>query len=237
MNNIIVIIPTYNEINNISQLIESIENVGYNLDLLFVDDNSPDGTGDFLRQISIEHKNIHLISRKNKMGLGTAYIAGFKWAIENDYSYVIQMDADLSHNPSDIPRLLKEIDNYDLIIGSRYIKGVNVVNWPLRRLLLSYCANLYAKILTGLPINDSTGGFKCFRINTLKELDLDNVSSEGYSFQIEMNYLSWINHSKIKEISIVFTDRTVGASKMSKAIIMEAIFAVPKLMIKRIFSI
>ena len=237
MKNIIVIIPTYNEISNISQLIELIETIEYDLDLLFIDDNSPDGTGEFLKKISIEQKNIHLISRSSKMGLGTAYITGFKWAIKNNYTHVLQMDADLSHDPLDIPRLLKETTNYDLVIGSRYLRGFNVVNWPLRRLLLSYCANLYTKILTGLPINDSTGGFKCFNIEVLKNINLEKISSQGYSFQIEMNYLAWISNASIKEISITFTDRTVGLSKMSKTIIFEAILAVPKIMISRIFSI
>ena len=237
MNNIIVIIPTYNEISNISRLIELIKNIGYDLDLLFIDDNSPDGTGKFLEKLSKEQENIHIISRDGKLGLGTAYTAGFQWAIKHKYEYVIQMDADLSHDPMDIPRLLEEIKHCDLVIGSRYLEGFNVVNWPFRRLLLSYCANLYARILIGFPLNDSTGGFKCFKIDTLKGINLNRISSEGYSFQIEMNYLTWINDCKIKEISIVFTDRTIGDSKMSKRIIIEAIFMVPKLMIKRIFSI
>ena len=237
MKKIVVIIPTYNEINNIAELIQTISKLGFMLDILFIDDNSPDGTGDFLQKISKKQKNIHIISRPNKMGLGTAYISGFKWAILNKYDYVVQMDADLSHNPCDISRFLIEIENCDLVIGSRYLDGFNVVNWPLRRLLLSYCANLYSKILTGMPINDSTGGFKCFKIDVLQEINLDNIFSEGYSFQIEMNYLSWMNNKRIKEISIVFTDRTVGQSKMSKKIILEAIFMVPKIMFQRIFSV
>ena len=237
MKKTLVIIPTYNEISNISELINRILDVDYSLDILFIDDNSPDGTGDFLKNISKEKGNIHLISRSGKMGLGTAYISGFKWAIANDYDYVLQMDADLSHNPSDIIELLKHIKDYDLVIGSRYLNGFNVVNWPLRRLLLSYFANLYTRILTGLPLYDSTGGFKCFQIHVLKNINLDQVVSEGYSFQIEMNYLSWIDNNKIKEISIIFTDRTVGDSKMSRKIILEAIFRVPKIMLERIFLI
>ena len=237
MKKTIVIIPTYNEISNISELINRILAIDCELDILFVDDSSPDGTGDFLQKISNKQKNIYVISRSKKMGLGTAYIAGFKWAIASNYEYVIQMDADLSHNPSDIVNLLDNIKKYDLVIGSRYLDGFNVVNWPLRRLALSYCANLYVRILTGLPIHDSTGGFKCFKINVLKNINLDQIASEGYSFQIEMNYLSWISNNKIKEISITFTDRTIGDSKMSNKIIIEAIFMVPKIMFQRIFSI
>ncbi|MAR29784.1 MAG: dolichyl-phosphate beta-D-mannosyltransferase [Candidatus Marinimicrobia bacterium] len=237
MNKALIVIPTYNEINNISELIEKIMSVSNALDILFIDDNSPDGTGVFLEQISNEKKEINLLSRPGKMGLGTAYIEGFKWAIENNYDYVLQMDADMSHNPSDIPRMLDLISENDLVIGSRYLEGFNVVNWPLRRLFLSYGANLYTRILTGLPISDSTGGFKCFRIDVLRNINLEQIVSEGYSFQIEMNYLSWVRNFKIKEISIVFTDRTVGQSKMSKKIILEAIFMVPKIMFQRIFSI
>ena len=237
MNKALIVIPTYNEINNISELIDKIMSMSSAVDILFIDDNSPDGTGVFLEEISNEKKEINLLSRPGKMGLGTAYIEGFKWAIENNYDYVLQMDADMSHNPSDIPRMLDFIKENDLVIGSRYLEGFNVVNWPLRRLLLSYGANLYTRILTGLPINDSTGGFKCFRIDVLRNINLEQIASEGYSFQIEMNYLSWIGNFKIKEISIVFTDRTVGQSKMSKKIILEAIFMVPKIMFQRIFSI
>lgn len=237
MKKTLIVIPTYNEINNISELIDKIMDDQKHSDILFVDDNSPDGTGDLLKEISEEKNNIHLLSRPGKLGLGTAYIAGFNWAIQNNYDYVLQMDADLSHNPSDISRLLESVQDCDLVIGSRYLDGFNVINWPLRRLLLSYCANLYTRILIGLPIHDSTGGFKCFKIDVLKNINLNKIVSEGYSFQIEMNYLSWINNAKIKEVSIVFTDRTVGQSKMSRRIIFEAIFIVPKIMFQRIFSI
>ena len=237
MNKNLVVIPTYNEINNISELIDRILQIDCQLDILFVDDNSPDGTGNFLSEISGANKNIHLLSRAGKMGLGTAYIEGFNWAIRNNYDYVLQMDADLSHNPSDIISLLKSVEDCDLVIGSRYLDGFNVINWPLSRLFLSYGANLYTRILTGLPLYDSTGGFKCFKIDVLKNIGLEKVVSEGYSFQIEINYLSWINNYKIKEIPIVFTDRTVGQSKMSRKIIVEAILMVPKLMIQRIFRI
>ena len=178
-----------------------------------------------------------MIIQSSKSGLGTAYKRGFKWAIEQGYDKIIQIDADLSHNPKSIPKLIEASMEYDLVIGSRYLDGFNVVNWPFSRLLLSYGANLYTRLLTGIPINDSTGGFKCFKIEVLKKINLDTIVSEGYSFQIEMNYLSWINGCRIKETSIVFTDRTVGQSKMSKDIIIEAILMVPKIMFQRIFSI
>ncbi len=237
MNKNLIIIPTYNEVNNITELIDRITSVNREIHILFVDDNSPDGTGEVINDISKSNKNIQVISRPMKMGLGTAYIKGFKWAIEHEYDHVLQMDADLSHNPSDIIKLLADIKDYDLVIGSRYLDGFNVVNWPLSRLMLSYGANLYTRLLTGIPINDSTGGFKCFKIEVLRKIDLDAIASEGYSFQIEMNYLSWINNYRIKETSIIFTDRTVGQSKMSKDIIIEAILMVPKIMFQRIFSI
>ena len=233
----LIIIPTYNEVNNINELIDRITSVNREIHILFVDDNSPDGTGEIINDISKNNANIQIISRPMKMGLGTAYIKGFKWAIKHEYDHVLQMDADLSHNPSDIIKLLADIKDHDLVIGSRYLDGFNVVNWPFSRLLLSYGANLYTRLLTGIPINDSTGGFKCFKIEVLKKIDLDAIVSEGYSFQIEMNYLSWINGYRIKETSIVFTDRTVGQSKMSKNIIIEAILMVPKIMFQRIFSI
>ena len=233
----LIIIPTYNEANNIAELIDRITSVNREIHILFVDDNSPDGTSEIIKDISKSNTNIQIISRPMKMGLGTAYIKGFKWAIEHEYDHVLQMDADLSHNPSDTTKLLADIKDYDLVIGSRYLDGFNVVNWPFSRLLLSYGANLYTRLLTGIPINDSTGGFKCFKIEVLKKINLDTIVSEGYSFQIEMNYLSWINGCRIKETSIVFTDRTVGQSKMSKNIIIEAILMVPKIMFQRIFSI
>ena len=237
MNKILIITPTYNEIANINQFTDAILSSNENFHMLVVDDSSPDGTGDFIKSHFKFNDRLFLLSRPGKMGLGTAYIKGFKWAIQNNYSFVLQMDADLSHNPSDIDKLLSSAESYDLVIGSRYLKGFNVVNWPLRRLLLSYFANLYTRILIGLPIHDSTGGFKCFRIDVLKNINLDEVISEGYSFQIEMNYLSWLNNARIKEQSIIFTDRTVGQSKMSKKIIIEAVFMVPKIMFQRILSI
>ena len=234
---ILVIIPTYNESENIENAISSIKNIDSNYDILIVDDNSPDKTYEIVENLKKTTDNLYILKRKNKSGLGTAYCSGFKWAIENNYRYVVQIDADLSHNPNDIPRLIEEMKSNHLVIGSRYISGINVVNWPLSRLILSYGANIYSKIITGLPIKDSTGGFKCFSIDVLKSIDLDSIKSTGYSFQIEMNFISWIKGFKLCEIPIVFTDRQIGKSKMSKSIIMEAIYMVPLLRIKRLLRI
>jgi len=233
----IIICPTYNEIDNISELITRITNLPIEVDCLIIDDNSPDGTSEFVRKIMKKKKNIYLIERERKLGLGTAYCKGFKWALKRNYDNIIQMDADLSHNPNDIIRMIREIDTYDLIIGSRYIEGVNVINWPMSRLILSYCANIYSKFIIRFPIKDSTGGFKCFNRKVLSSIDFDKITSEGYSFQIEMNFLVWKNGFSIKEIPIIFTDRTVGKSKMNRSIIIEAIWIVPKLFIKKIFKI
>ena len=233
----LIISPTYNEKKNISELIERILQTSYPLDILIVDDNSPDGTADLIKNIMIEYKNIYLLEREEKLGLGTAYCDGFRWALKRNYELIIQMDADLSHNPADILRMMDEIKSADLIIGSRYISGVNVINWPMQRLLLSYFANWYARFIIGHPVIDLTGGFKCFKRKVLESIDLNKINSEGYSFQIEMNFIVWIQGYKIKEIPIVFTDRTVGESKMNRGIVMEAICMVPKLLIKKIFKI
>ena len=235
--NTLIIIPTYNESENIENAVHTIKNIDSNYHILVVDDNSPDKTYKIVEKLKNTIDNLFILKRKNKSGLGTAYCLGFKWAIENNYSYVVQIDADLSHNPKDIPRLIEAIEINDLVIGSRYVSGINVVNWPLSRLILSYGANIYSKIITGLPIKDSTGGFKCFSIDVLKSIDLDSIKSTGYSFQIEMNFISWIKGFKLCEIPIVFTDRQIGKSKMSKSIIFEAIYMVPLLRIKRLLRI
>ena len=239
MNDILIIIPTYNESESIINVIKLIEVDVYNSDILIVDDNSPDNTSNIVKEY-INKKNISnikLICRNKKLGLGSAYIAGFKYALEKGYKKVIQMDADLSHNPKDIPRLLNKSDQYELVIGSRYINGVRIINWPISRLLLSYFANLYARKIIGIKIYDITGGFKCISSKFLKKINLDKVKSEGYSFQIEINYLASINNCKIIEIPIIFTDRTVGDSKMSLSIIFEAVFIVPYLKIKKLLKI
>ena len=237
MNKTLVIIPTYNESQNIKNVIDIIDGLGLNLDFLIIDDNSPDRTYDIVKNLMSVNSNVNLVIQERKMGLGTAYKKGFKWAIERDYSKIIQIDADLSHDPKTIPDLIKESKLNDLVIGSRYIKGINVINWPMSRLLLSYFANKYVRFLTRMKINDSTSGYKCISAKILKEIDLDKVKSQGYSFQIEINFLAFVNGYKIKEIPIIFHDRTVGESKMSKSIILEAIFMVPKLALKRILRI
>jgi len=232
----LIIIPTYNEKENISRLIDCIFSVDETVHILVVDDNSPDRTWEIVENKSREDSRVFLIKRAGKSGLGTAYIRGFKYAIEKGYDYVFEMDADFSHDPGEIPSFLEAIKTSDLVIGSRYIKGVNVVNWPLRRLILSYGANVYTRIITGLPIKDSTGGFKCFRKKVLETLDLDKITSNGYSFQIEVNYKVWKKGFNIKEIPIIFVDRSEGTSKMSKKIIREAIWMVWKLRFLSLFG-
>ncbi len=225
----IVTIPTYNEIENIEKLINAIFSVLPETHVLIVDDNSPDGTAKKVDEMKKDNDRIHLIVRPEKNGLGTAYIAGFEYALELGFDVIFEMDADFSHDPNDLPRLLEALEENDLVIGSRYITGVNVVNWPLRRLFLSYGANLYTRIITGLPIKDATGGFKAFRAEALSKIDLTKVKSNGYGFQIEMNYLLWKSGARLKEIPIIFIDRRSGVSKMNKKIIYEAVFLVWKL--------
>lgn len=225
----LVIIPTYNEIENVERMIEVVLSLPEQPDVLIVDDNSPDGTGSKVNEIIKSNKKVNLISRSGKLGLGTAYIEGFKFALAEGYDYIIEMDCDFSHDPKDISRLLKEIDDYDLVIGSRYIQGVNVVNWPLKRLILSMGASFYTRVITGMPLKDATSGFKCFRKEVIKSIDLDKIHSNGYSFQIEMHYKTWKKKFRIKEMPIIFTDRIDGHSKMGKAIVREAIFMVWKL--------
>jgi len=209
------------------RLIDQILVLPVETDILVIDDNSPDGTGDLVAEKQKSTPNLFLLRREGKLGLGTAYLTGFKYAIEKGYETVIQMDGDLSHDPKDVVRFLQEIEHYDLIIGSRYLNGVSVVNWPLRRLMLSYFASVYIRVITRMPIRDGTGGFKCWRVSFLKELDLDDVRSNGYAFQIEMNFRAWRRApDRIKEIPIIFIDRTAGSSKMSKAIVREAIYRV-----------
>lgn len=237
MSKSLLIIPTYNEITNLKNLIPYLNELYPELNILVVDDNSPDGTSDFVRSVSEKDERVHLLWREKKNGLGTAYVAGFKYALENGYDFILQMDADFSHNPKDIERMLETIKDYDLIIGSRYVQGVNVVNWPVTRLLLSYFANIYTRVITGLPVNDATGGFKCFRKEVLASIDMDYIRSNGYAFQIEMNYKAWKKGFKLKEIPIVFTDRVEGTSKMSKKIVREAITMVWKLRIRSILGI
>jgi dolichol-phosphate mannosyltransferase len=232
----IIIIPTYNEVENIEKLLRDVGSINAHIDVLVIDDNSPDGTANAVKKVMALNKNVHLIERERKMGLGTAYVTGFKFALDRKYQYIFEMDADYSHDPKEISNFLKAIQDADLVIGSRYIKGVNVVNWPLQRLLLSYFANKYTRFVTGLPICDSTGGFKCFRRETLEAINLDKLRSGGYSFQIEVNYQIWKKGFRIKEIPIIFIDRALGKSKMSKKIVREAMWMVWKLRLISIFG-
>ncbi len=225
----IVVIPTYNESENIEKLIGEIFSVKNDMHILVVDDNSPDGTADIVKNMMENDERIHIIERPGKMGLGTAYRDGFRYALDQGFEAIFEMDADFSHDPKEIPNFLEALKDNDLVIGSRYISGVNVVNWPLSRLILSYGANFYTRMVTWMPIKDATGGFKCFRAEKLKEINLSRVKSNGYGFQIEMNYRMWKKGARIKEIPIIFIDRRSGVSKMSKNIIWEAIFLVWKL--------
>jgi dolichol-phosphate mannosyltransferase len=232
----LVIIPNNNERTNIENMINEVLSLPGELEILVVDDNSPDGTGEYVKSVSQNNPRVHLLEREGKLGLGTAYVAGFKYLLERDYDIAVQMDADFSHDPKVIPQFLEAIEDNDLVIGSRYIQGVNVINWPMKRLLLSYFANLYTKVVTGMPIKDATGGYKCFRREVLEAINLDNIHSNGYSFQIEMNFKTYKKGFRCKEIPIIFMDRVEGVSKMSKKIVREAITMVWKLRFKAIFG-
>jgi dolichol-phosphate mannosyltransferase len=230
----LVVVPTYNEAMNLPLIVPQILVQDPRLDVLVVDDNSPDGTGAMADELAAKDPRIHVLHRPGKGGLGKAYIAGFRWALERDYEYVFEMDADFSHDPRFLPIFLDAAQNADLVIGSRYKTGVNVINWPISRLLLSLGANLYAQWITGMPIVDSTGGFKCFRRRVLEAIDFDRVRSNGYSFQIEMSFRAWKKGFRLVEIPIVFTDRVEGQSKMNKRIVREAIWMVWWLRVKGI---
>ncbi|HWZ59838.1 MAG TPA: polyprenol monophosphomannose synthase [Gemmatimonadaceae bacterium] len=226
----LVIVPTYNERDNIERLIASTLVQDSRLDVLVVDDGSPDGTGELVDAIAARNPRVHALHRPSKMGLGTAYAAGFAWALERDYTIVFEMDADFSHDPGHLPQFLKAIEEADLVLGSRYNKGrVTVVNWPMSRLILSYAANIYARIVTGMPFDDLTGGFKAFRRSVLEAVDLEAIRSNGYAFQIEMNFRAWKRKFRIAEIPITFVDRTEGVSKMSPRIVREAVWMVWRL--------
>jgi len=235
----LVIIPTYNEKENIEKIIRVVFSLEKTFDVLIVEDNSPDGTADIVKSLMGEFKdNLFILERKGKLGLGTAYIAGFKWALERAYDYVTEMDADFSHNPKDLIRLYDALKNQDadVAIGSRYIKGVNVVNWPMGRVLMSYYASKYVRIVTGLKIMDTTAGFVCWSKKVLETFDLDKIRFVGYAFQIEMKYTAVKLGFKVVEVPIIFTDRTEGESKMNKSIFREAIFGVIQLRIRGLFG-
>lgn len=232
----LIVIPTYNEIDNISAMIDKIFSLDLEFDLLVIDDGSPDGTAEVVKRRQAEFPSrLHLIQREGKLGLGTAYLRAFRWALERDYDYVFELDCDFSHNPDDLARLYAAaIDGNDVVVGSRYIKGVNVVNWPMSRLLMSYFASKYVRLITRMPVKDATAGFVCYSRKALETIDLDRIQMNGYGFQIEMKYTAWRLGMRIKEVSIVFTERQEGASKMSGGIFGEAFFGVMKLPFRRI---
>ena len=228
-NNTLVIVPTYNERENLPPLVARLLALPLPVDLLVVDDNSPDGTGKLADQLAAKHPQIHVLHRTEKNGLGRAYCAGFSWALDRDYEFILEMDGDFSHNPDDIPKFLEAAKDADLVLGSRYCNGIRVINWPLSRLMLSKGAAKYVQIVTGMPVTDPTGGYKCFRRRALQAIDLRNVRSNGYSFQIEMTHALWREGVKILEVPIIFTDRFQGNSKMSGKIVWEAIWMVWRL--------
>jgi dolichol-phosphate mannosyltransferase len=232
----LVVIPTYNEKENLPRIVPEVLTQDERISVLVVDDNSPDGTGQLADQMAAQESRVHVLHRPGKQGLGKAYLAGFEWALQRDFDRIIEMDADFSHNPKYLPSMLAASESSDLILGSRYISGVNVINWPMSRLLLSYFANVYARVITGMRVRDLTGGFKCFRRQVLETLNIAAIHSNGYAFQIEMSFRAHRRGFTIKEIPIVFVDREHGQSKMSKAIVREAIWMVPKLRLMALFG-
>ncbi len=236
MAKVLVVVPTFDESENVERLIPAVLSQSSDVEVLIVDDKSPDGTAKLVKQMMANDPRIHLLEREGKMGLGTAYVAGFKFALQRGYEFVMEMDADFSHSPKEIPNFLKKIESADLVLGSRYIGGVRILNWPMQRLLLSYSANVYTRIITGLPLTDATGGFKCFRRTVLEAIDLDQIKSNGYAFQIEMSFKAWKKKFRLAEIPIIFMDRRSGVSKMSKKIVYEAVTMLVKLRLGSMFN-
>ena len=230
----LIIVPTYNELENIRRLLPELMALGPDIRVLVVDDNSPDGTGKLADELAAENERISVLHRPGKLGLGSAYVAGFKYAIQQDVDCVFEMDADFSHDPAMIPEFIEEIASCDVVIGSRYISGINVVNWPMSRLLLSYFANIYTRLVTGMTIRDTTSGYKCFRREVLEHIELDDVRSDGYAFQIEMNFRCWQKGYRLREIPIIFVDRRSGTSKLSRGVINEAVWIVWWLRLQRL---
>ena len=231
-NNVLIIIPTYDERDNVRAMASAVGRIRPGTEILFVDDNSPDGTGQILDAMAAENPLIHVLHREKKSGLGRAYVAGFKWALDRSYEFIFEMDADFSHDPGEIPSFLASAREADLVIGSRYVEGIRITNWPLSRLILSKTAAAYVRLVTGLPVTDPTGGFKCYRRSVLQAIPLDNIMSSGYSFQVEMTHSAWMQGFRIREIPITFVDRRAGYSKMSKAIMQEALMIVWKLALR-----
>jgi dolichol-phosphate mannosyltransferase len=230
MNKTLIIVPTYNERDNLPPLVQKLLSLTVPVDLLVVDDNSPDGTGKLADELSAKHPQVNVLHREKKQGLGRAYCAGFSWALEHGYEFIMEMDGDFSHNPDDIPKFIEAAQNADLVLGSRYKNGIRVINWPLQRLMLSTTAAQYVKIITGMPFTDPTGGFKCFRRRALEAIDLNKIGSNGYSFQIELTHKIWRQGMRVEEVPIIFTDRFQGTSKMSGKIVREALWMVWKLL-------
>jgi dolichol-phosphate mannosyltransferase len=235
MDKVLIIIPTYDEKDNVGPISRAALDLLPEANVLFVDDNSPDGTGELLDKMHDMDQRIHVLHKPEKAGLGRAYIAGFKWALERDYEFIFEMDADFSHDPNELPNFLKAAKSADLVLGSRYVNGIRITNWPMRRLILSKSASMYVRLLTGMPVTDPTGGFKCYRRQVLQEIDLDSIQSNGYSFQVEMSHNTWELGFRIKEIPITFVDRRAGYSKMSTVIFKEALWMVWKLAFKNVF--
>ncbi|MGC6429047.1 MAG: polyprenol monophosphomannose synthase [Flavobacteriales bacterium] len=238
MSDSLIIIPTYNEKENIEKILNKTFSLSKKFDVLVVDDGSPDGTAQIVKSLQEKNKGLYIEERKGKLGLGTAYIHGFKWALERDYKFIFEMDADFSHNPDDLERLYNSCitDGADVAIGSRYVNGVNIVNWPMSRLLMSFFASKYVKLVTRLPINDSTAGFMCYKRPVLEKINLEKIDFVGYAFQIEMKFKSWKSGFKLVEVPVIFTDRTEGNSKMSSDIFFEAFFGVLQLKLKSLFT-
>lgn len=232
----LIIIPTYNEIDNIERMIDTVFATYPDISLLIIEDGSPDGTANVIKRKQKEFKNLHIIERTGKLGLGTAYITGFKWALEKHYNFILEMDCDFSHDPAQVKDLVSAAQENDLVIGSRYIDGIRIINWPFRRLLLSYLASIYTRFVTGIPVFDTTGGFKCFTRKALESINLDRIFSKGYIFQLELNYKVWVKGLKIKEVPIIFYERRDGQSKMGGGIIFEALFAVVRLRVKKMLG-
>ncbi|MGB0453331.1 MAG: polyprenol monophosphomannose synthase [Bacteriovoracaceae bacterium] len=228
-NQTVIIIPTFNEIQNIENMLNTVFGLYPEVSILIIDDGSPDGTADVVKRYQEKQPNLHILERTGKLGLGTAYVTGFKWALEKGYEYVFEMDCDFSHDPKSVKDLLSAAQTHELVIGSRYIDGIRIINWPFKRLLLSYVAGIYIRLVTSIPVLDATGGFKCFKRKALESLDLENILSNGYVFQLELNYKVWSKGLSVKEVPIVFHERQHGVSKMGGSIIFEALFMVLKL--------
>jgi dolichol-phosphate mannosyltransferase len=230
----LIIIPTFNEIDNIERMINTVFGLYPKTSILIIEDGSPDGTADVVKSLQAKYEKLNIIERTGKLGLGTAYITGFKWALDKGYDFVFEMDCDFSHDPNQVKDLLEAAQSNDLVIGSRYIDGIRIINWPFKRLLLSYLASIYTRMVTGIPVFDTTGGFKCFTRKSLETLNLDSIISKGYIFQLELNYKVWLSGLKVKEVPIIFYERRDGESKMAGGIIFEALFAVLRLRFKAI---